>query len=222
MGSGLKQLNEKSDPHANPSSADVDPSDLYNVKIRVSDAASMFRRKCEKNERPYTQSAIKLLNSNIDEWENKVLKRLSSHSGDLKSGQVGNAIQSFIDYKELPKFVKYSERLPQMRKEDVEFWVKTIRDSTIEQLYDIGFITLSLAWQYVEMEVKRFFYQEKYDVIVSVAKNELDSYNVSQRNIHIFKGDTDRMPYGLTKEDYDDMREKIGTIMRHCIPKPEQ
>lgn len=149
-----------------------DPS---NTPIRISDAASMLRRQIDPNERPYTKTVLKLNNSLVDEWYETILKNICDTKGCIRAGQMWYEWQYFYIGKTIKQFVESIENGLVMRpdKKAVDYWVKTLKESSVKTLSNMGSPLVGYGWKLIVDETFIRSYLDKWDKIYSVADNPL-------------------------------------------------
>ena len=144
-----------------------DFQDLYNKPIRVTDAASMCRKKINKNDRPYNQTVIRLNNKKVDEWQNRVLIPMSNKDGTVPSGQVWDSFIIFNEGIEIREMVKHGDFLPHMPDKVVDYWKKIFETYEVEELHALGTGVVSQGWNVVINAIKYWIAIQKYERIFS-------------------------------------------------------
>src|ERR1043166_6240737 len=104
----------------------MDPQmvDYYNAPVKVEDAASMLRKRVHPNDRPYVAETTKLNNRMVDDWKEKVLRKISSPEGTIPSGKVWKSWQLYEEGKAVEQYIEMRNKgmLISYPIEVVEFW----------------------------------------------------------------------------------------------------
>ena len=152
-----------------------DHEDYYNTPISVDDAASMFRRKPNRNDRPYVAETTKLNNRKVDDWKKKVLQNVCNESGKLQVGRVGKSWQLYEEGKVIEKYIEMKEKgmFPEYSEEVIEFWKDFFENLTVEEMHGYGSGVVFAGWQIIQSYIKTWFAEQKWERLFSKSSDPL-------------------------------------------------
>jgi hypothetical protein len=183
--------------------------------LRISDAASMMRRKITKNEKPYTAEAYRCVNKLVDEWYNSVLLGIADKSGAIPSGRVEGCLRYFLEGKQNLGYQKYKSHLPHYSDEQVLYWIDVVSKSSISELYEIGPFVLSQVWHIIYSSIVSHFAEKKWEAVYSHSENPAVWDKLANDNPHVMNHRP--MPFGLDEDRVKDIKDKIDTILRNPV-----
>jgi len=189
----------------------VDGDAFINQPMPIKDAVSMFRRAVGKNEPPYTQVTVKKNNDLVDEWYRSVLVPTSDSRGTIQASRVYPSWTVFYEGKEIYKSQAFENHLPVLDSQQIDFWVDFFSKKDISELYEAGTATVSIGWQYLTAAIRQHFATEKWIRVYSLSTNPRDWERAAASEPKLFRGEP--MPFGLTKETFDDISQKVNTLM---------
>ena len=110
--------------------------DYYNSPIGIGDAASMLRRKVQKNDRPYISETTKLNNRRVDDWKKVVLQNICNSKGTVPAGRVSKSWQLYEEGKVVGKYmeIKNQGMLPEYSEEVISFWKEFFENLSVEEM----------------------------------------------------------------------------------------
>lgn len=188
---------------------------IQNTPMRISDAASMFRRPLSKNDRPYDREVITKNNDLIEEWYKSVLLNIADKQNTVPAGRVSQCLQYFLQGKELIQHQKYKKYLPEYTPEKIMFWIDTFSKLSVSELMDIGYGVVSSGWNVVLMGIKYHFAEEKWKYVYSESSDPCKWDSLANDHPHLMHGRP--LPFNLTLEKMSEMEEKIKSILQHPI-----
>lgn len=182
--------------------------------IKISDAASMFRRPIDPNERPYTQAMIRRNNKYVDEWYNLILKKIASKTSEIRAGQVYGEWQYFYYGKILPGFIAAIKEGHASRPSEkaVDHWVKLFTSASIEDLAELGPAAVGHGWKLVTDENYIRGSLEKWDKIYSKSDDPLVWRKLAHDNAKLWSNDFSN--YFWSPEQLQDISQKVTTVLR--------
>lgn len=182
--------------------------------IRVSDAAAMFRRKIGPNTRPYDNAVIKNNNKMIDDWEERVLKRIAN-KGVVKSSDVWSSWMIYYEGYVISKLIPLMEAglITGESEETLEF-CKTLLKKPIEELCTYGNAIVLRCWQILQHELKMIIAEQKYNLVFSQSDDPVEWYRMSKEHQDLFAG---RIFPFWSQDEFDDVSQKIAPIVNFAV-----
>ena len=198
----------------------TDPSDQYlNTPMSIEAAASMFRKKVGYNEKPYTQTIIKLNNQLVDRWYNEVLIKIADSKGMIHAGRVYPSWLIFYEGMEVYRARPFLDHLNHYTLEEIDYWVQFFTTKSLEDMVAAGSATISNGWQYLTGAIRYHFALQKWEHIYSKSTDPLAWDKEASKHSQLMRGEP--APYGLDKDKFSDAAEKVNTIMSNRI-EPRQ
>lgn len=188
---------------------------MLSQPMKISDAASMMRRKINKNEKPYIVEAYRCINKTVDEWYNKVLMPIADKSGSVPAGRVEGCLRYFLEGKQSVGYQRYKDHIPKPSEEEVVFWATLLTKSTITELYEMGPYVLSQAWQIVYSSIVNHFAEKKWDAVYSQSEDPATWDKLANDHPHIMNHRP--LPYGLSDDQIKDIKDKVDTVLRNPV-----
>lgn len=188
--------------------------DLYNTPITPADAAGMFKTTVSPNERPFTAKVMHANNHMVEDWQEKVLRRMCDSTGCVPSGIVLGSWQLYAEGLSVHEFMKLKEK-GMITKTDpklVEVWKRFILDSSIEELHKVGSACISRGFTVLENYWRTWYAEKKWDKLYS--KSEDPYYWQSNYKPHKALITGKILPDGWTKNEMQDVSEKVATVLR--------
>lgn len=195
----------------------MDRFDVYNVPISVTDASSMLRTKIQPNMRPYTLQVVKLNNRLVDDWEEKVLKKMADRRGTVPSGKVWPSWKLYFEGKGILEYVKIRNMIPRVTKDQLKFWTEFFHHSTLEEIHSCGVGVVSFGWDIIETELRSWNADQKWEKIFSKSEDPLEWEKMAPSHQSLLKGEL--FPF-WNQEILKTISEKVGTIL-HLQITPE-
>lgn len=183
----------------------------YNGPIGIHDASSMLRRSIKPNDPPFTQTIVKKNNAYVDEWYDRVLKRICNKQAQIPSGRVFPSWSIFFEGKEIYKLQESKTKLPVIPLEIVTYWVNFLKTKSVGELYDAGLGVVGFAWQIMSSAIRHHFAEEKWKCIYSESTDPYDWEKRANNFPDMIKGRP--LPFGLDEETHRDIEEKIRSLM---------
>lgn len=196
-------------------------SDIYNAPMRVEDAASMLRRRVQKNDRPYISSTTKLNNRMVDQWKKNVLLKTSDNQGRVPSGRVWQSWQLYLEGHEIKQFIELKKQglLPEPPKEVIEFWKDFFENLSVEEMYAYGSGSISEGWGIIQRHLKMWFAEQKWERIFS-AKPDDPLWWEKNYHAHTDYLSGKILPF-WNEEKLKDIQQKVAAILMNQV-KPQQ
>jgi len=200
---------------------EFDPTPLNNP-VRISDAASMLRRKIDPNERPYAKDTMKFNNNLVDEWHDKVLKHICTKDGTIRVGQMYQEWQFFHTGKIIYKFMDglTTGIICRPSETAITFWVKEFTDKSVKQLVQLGAPLLSVGWKLIIDETLIRKLSEKYEKIYKHTQDPLEWRKLGNDYPKLWNSDHES-PF-WSAEDLAVITQKVMTILRTPITAEER
>ena len=183
--------------------------EFYDAPISIEDAASMFRRKIGKNEKPYTQTMLRNNNALIDEWKKNVLTRLSV-GGKIAASKVYNTWVLFEEGRNISYIMKNREEFEFPSENIVRLWVDRFEKEDILDLAKRGFATVGYAWNLVLSYIRHWYALKKWEAVYSKSDDPVDWIHDAEEHRKLFNGEEHPFWDATTRKDVE---EKIGTIL---------
>lgn len=190
------------------------PEEALFAPIKISDAVSKFYKKISKNARPYDQVCGKYFNSLLGDWEKDVLMKISDEKGCVKTGQVHSAWMIYLQGRELLKFHEDTSLFPEFPEEVVKKWINIFKNSSMEELCNMGTDALEFGWQILAYSFQRKKVNIKWENVYSKSVPPKEWLSLANDNLVEIK----KNPYGLADEDIKEMEEKYYSFKLN-LPK---
>jgi len=189
--------------------------DPANQPIDVDDAASCFRVRVPKNEKPYTIKVLELNNQKVSKWKKTMLMDIAADSGGkLPAGKVQDMWSLFEEQYEISKMNEIGHMLPRMSPEQLQFWISAFRDKDVEELYNMGVSNIAIAWTSLMNEVRLWFAEQKQKHIFVEGQSPKEWYNNARDHRNIAEGK--KHPF-WESEDIKEIGDKVMTILNYRI-----
>jgi hypothetical protein len=193
-----------------------DTEDYYNAPISIEDAASMFRKKIQKNDRPYVSETTKLNNDKIEDWKETVLQKICSETGTIPAGRIlkcwelyseGKVIEKFMETKKMGMMLEYPDNV-------VEYWKEFFENLTIGEMHTYGPGVISTGWHIIQSYIKMWFAEEKWSRLFSHSSDPL--YWEKNYRPHTMYLDGSVLPF-WNPEMFKDIAEKVATVLGNQV-----
>lgn len=188
---------------------------VFNTPMRIADAASIFRQRVDKNERPYDKEVITYNNSMVEEWYKKVLLGIADKQSSIPSGRVTTCFQYFLQGKELEQHQKYKEYLPDYPEDKVRFWIDKFTSSSVTEIAQMGHGIVSGGWNVIITAMRYYFAEKKWEKIYSLNQDPLVWDKLANANPHLMNGRP--MPFDLTIESLKEIEDKVMSVLKRPI-----
>ena len=190
--------------------------DYYNLPISINDAASMFRKPIKKNEKPYTNTVVKLNNSMVDDWKKTILEKLADKRGTVPSGKLWGSWTLYLEGREVKRYIELRDKkmINRLSKEQLEFWKDFFDNLEIGELHSYGAGMVSYGWALVQNEIRMWCADEKWDKIFSHSDDPLQWEKMSYKHQDLLKGKI--YPF-WTIEKIIEIKEKVYTILLNTV-----
>jgi hypothetical protein len=188
---------------------------LFNTPMRIADAASIFRRPVNKNERPYDMDVIIYNNTVVEEWYMKLLLGIADKQSAIPSGRVTQCFQTFLQGKELQQHQKYKEYFPDYSEDKINFWINKFKTVTMTELAQMGHGVVSAGWNVILMGMRYHFADKKWEKIYCQTNDPVEWDRAANANPHLMHGRP--MPFGLSVESLKEIEDKVMSVLKHPI-----
>jgi hypothetical protein len=212
-------------PNSNPSDpshpshpSDVSGAmDMMNIPIRIGDAASMMRKAVPPNERPYTRTVLKFNNKLVDEWEEKVLRKICGSSGTILAGQVFSEWHYFYNGKTIKSFINGLNDgiISRPAEKAVEYWVDVFTRFSVKQLTDLGSPLVGYGWKLIIDETYIREQLNKWDKIYCLSDDPLQWRKLANDHPKLWNIDGESPFWG--PDDFVNISEKVLTFLKTPI-----
>lgn len=183
---------------------------FYDSPISIGDACSMLRRKIPKNERPYTQAVLQMNNKKVDEWKDKLLRKLAGTTGTVPASKVFPAWQIYEEGLDITKMIQNKEHMQFPDEKVVMYWKDIFENCDIDKLYDYGTGIIGFNYMTVMNYIRVWCAQEKWNRVFSKSDDPEDWYRDAQSHRKLFNGE--ELPF-WDKEKMAEICQKISTIL---------
>lgn len=190
--------------------------DLYNGPISIEDAAGMYRRKVQRNDRPYVAETTKLNNRMVDDWKKNVLQKICDGNGQVPAGRVEKSWRLYEEGKAIEQYIEMKKKgmIPSYSDEVIEFWKDFFENLTVEEIHSHGSGVVFTGWQILQEYIKIWFAEQKWEKLFSKSKDPL----WWEKNQHDY---TDYLEGKLeplwSHEKFDDITQKIASILGNQV-----
>jgi len=192
-----------------------------NSPMKISDAASMYRRRIRPNEPPYDAEIKKLNNQSIDEWYERLLVKIADKSACVPAGRLTSALSYFLEGKEAISHQKYKDHLIKYSDEQAKYWINFFKDANMKQLYEAGTGVVATGWYIIRSAIRDRLIEAKWRAVYSQSTDPLVWDKLANDNPHVMNGRP--TPFGLTLIDLNDMQSKVHAFLQNPIePRTEQ
>ncbi len=199
-----------------PSTQAPGPSeDSLTQPIAIREIANIFRKPINKNERPMEKAVMTRNNVLVERWQYEVLAKICDKTGCIPVGRVANCLRYFTEGFEILQCQKFKDHMPKYSPEDVEFWIKFISESDIEELHEAGITVISAGWSIITGALRNHFSEKRYEVVYSQSSDPAVWDSLANDNPHLMHGRP--MPFGLTVESMSEMEQKVRVILGNVI-----
>lgn len=183
----------------------------HDVPILTSDAASMMRRKVNKNDKPYTQSVVRLNNQLVDEWKESLLDKISDSQGKILSVKVWQTWVLFQEGKGTERYMELREKgvIRHVENEVLDFWKDFFENKSVEEMHFYGTGNVSFGWTIIQNELRMMSAEEKWEKIFCKSGDPYDWYKLSFKHQELFGNN---LPF-WTPEIYEDIHQKVATVL---------
>ena len=192
--------------------------EMMKAEMHISDATNMFRTKVPNNCKPYDEQVIRFNNNKVDSWGKNMLSKVGTISGKVQAAKVypswviyatGLDMKNFADTEDRGLFATVSQA-------SVDHWIDVFRRYTPAELCELGVTTVRAGWETLMLGMTLHQVKRKYDVCYAGSDDPLVWSSRCNENTKL-AFDT-QIPFGLSEEEFNDMREKYTSVMRN-IPR---
>ena len=187
-------------------------NEMLNTPMKISDVASMLRKKVEPNGRPYSNICIKKNNELVDGFYANVLKKICDKNGCVPAGNVYQEWKWFFDGFEITRVIKNMEKGLIVRGEPelIEKWSNIFSKLAVDEMFDMGKESLSEGWNILRSEARLKLCIEKWDAVYSLSTDPLDWRKLGNNNPKLW--DDNRSAYGWDEDVERDVIQKMSSI----------
>lgn len=183
--------------------------------ISVRDAASMLRRPIGKNIPPYEVTVIRYNNKLVDDWEERVLRKIANNKGQVRASDVWGSWLVYHEGIVIRRLINLMEEgVISSESDDTVEYCKNLLNLPIEEMVEYGSMIVKKCWDIVEHEVKLWCAERKYIEVYSQTEDPAEWYKLSKSQSELFNG---RLFPFWSKEEFDNAREKVGTILGNPV-----
>lgn len=194
----------------------MDLKDVGKETISARDAAAMFRKRISSNERPYRRVAREHLNNLVDRYE-KHLLGLKHLNVDIAQ----RVLMVFLEGLETQKYMENLKFFPDMPREKVEHWVEMLRGD-MHNISEHGITLVAFAWQTLQNYIVHRARTLKWEMVFSKSNDPIEWVRLASSYPQLFtstdgtsqgKSDQTLLPFDLTFEELNDIREKVDAVL---------
>jgi hypothetical protein len=182
-----------------------------NNPMRVSDASSMLRITLKKNMKPYDHAVIKLNNRMVDEWEDKVLKKMATDEGTIPCSQVWPSWQLFRDGTWISNYMKSENMAPEITETQVQYWKDFFENLTVEEMHDHGVLLVDNGWYTLNKYIKEWLVKQRWEKVFSQSNDPYEWYVLSKKHSDLMKGKI--LPF-WDNDHLREIAEKVETVLK--------
>lgn len=182
-----------------------------NNPISVRDAASMLRHPIKKNMKPYDFEVSKLNNRMVDEWEDKILRKIASDNGTVPCRVVWPSWQLYRDGLWIKNYMESLENTPSLSDEQLEYWKQFFENLEIEELHENGILAINNGWYFLNKVIQDHFIRQRWDKIFSQSNDPYEWFKLSEKHKELIQGT--KLPF-WDQEYLKEVSEKIEAILR--------
>lgn len=191
-----------------------DFSDIFDLEkslISISDASSMFREKISDSMPPFKKEVIKKNNDLVDEWYEKVLKKICGNNCKLPSLRVCSSLQIFEQGKLINKYMKIRSLLEKslLTEQELKSYVSILENKSIEELYaEFGPFCIRVMFSLIVDTITDIFSLESYNKVYSRTEDVLQWEKLMNGEFCFLIKKDRTLPFGLTYEQMKCIGEK--------------
>jgi len=184
----------------------------HDMPILASDAASMMRKRINKNSKPYTQAVMILNNKLVDRWKTEMLDKISDSNGQILSRNVWKTWLLFQEGVGTEKYMELKEQgvIRHVDENVLEFWKDFFENRSVEEMHSYGSGNVSFGWTIIQNELRMKSAEEKWDKIFSTSSDPHDWYKLSFKYSDLTQGK--ELPF-WNEEILADVQEKVATVL---------
>lgn len=184
----------------------------HDMPILASDAASMLRKRVNKNDKPYTQAVVRLNNKLVDEWKETLLDKISDSQGRVSSRKVWQTWILFQEGKGTAKFMELKEQgiIRHVEDEVLEYWKDFFQNKSVEEMHSYGSGNVSFGWTVIQNALRMRSAEEKWEKIFSRSEDPHDWYKLSFKYPGLIEGKD--LPF-WDADIYEDVHQKVATVL---------
>jgi hypothetical protein len=186
---------------------------MMNEPMRISDAASLLRREIDFNERPLAKLMLLGNNAIVDEWHEKVLKKICNTKGQIKSGQFNVEWEYFYNGIILPNFIKGLESGLIVRPDTkiIECWKFILENEDMETLIKRGPPVIGHGWKLLMDEFYISKSLQRWELVYSHSDDPMVWRKLANNHPKLWNEDGNICFWPKTK--YDEVAQKVQTIL---------
>lgn len=190
-------------------------------KIGIDEAASMFMRRIKTNDKPYDKSTIEHNNSLVEEWKEKMLRRVGDSNSEIRSEIVHDLLMLFLDGKNTRALQEHRDRLSLPTDEDILYWRRFFEmNRTIEKLLVHERDAVIFGWKTIVDHIRDDTNKKKLEKIF-YDDNPAEWYERSKSQRLLLSGSrippllerTENGVGGWTEDRLKELQEIVTTIM---------
>ena len=190
--------------------------ELYNAPIAIDDVAGMYRRKVQRNDRPYIAETTKLNNRTVDDWKKNVLQKICDGEGKVPANRVEKSFRLYEEGKNIEQYMEMKKKgmVPVYSDEVIEFWKDFFENLTVGELHAHGSGVVATGWLLIQEYTKVWFAEQKWERLFSKSRDPL----WWEENYHSHTDYLDGKIHPLwTNEKMDDIFQKVAAVLANEI-----
>lgn len=183
--------------------------------IKISEVASMMRRRVNRNERPMEKVVITRNNDIVDNWQRDVLTHIADGESCIPAKRVAGCFQYYFEGLEMTQYKKYEAFLPKYDPVIVTFWINFLLVEEIDKIHEAGIGVVSAAWSTITGALRSHFAAKRWELVYSKSDVPAEWDRLANDNPHVMNGRP--LPFNLTVEDMAAMEEKVRIVLSNTI-----
>jgi len=187
--------------------------DMNKKPIKITDIVGMLKRQISANERPYVASVIKNNNAIIDEFHEKVLKKICTPEMCIQAGQAMVEWNYFYQGKITKHYIELLNKglVPTYDETVIKEWIEIFTTKDVVELSNLGQLLVSLGWKLISDDEYRKKCVEMWEKIYS--KSDDPMVWRKEANNHPKLWSSEFIYSFWTTEVFQDVYSKYNTAM---------
>lgn len=188
--------------------------EIQEKHVSIEKILYMLKARISSNERPFIKAVLQKNNKKVQEWYDKVLKKICDSKGKFDMEKIQNEWQVFDDAERVINFnkaiddghvVKHSEEI-------VNYWADLLKNSSLQDMLEIGVEVIGYGWKIIQDElfIRKTF--DKLEKVYSVQKDPLKWRGLAENNEYLWNNNHFDIPF-WSEEEHEGIYEKLKAIL---------